>query len=263
MYHLSKAYLIKSRLHQNARQVALQKGVQCFTEVELRKMLLGFGLNVDQIIAVESAKYRKRMKYMEQYKARNEKLVEYIQLDFWNKENWKNVHNIIHILTSYGQQQIIDTPTVMDKYIMYSITELFALSCLRNASEAIVLNYSDFDSAFSTCLYGGAEALNEKRRIHDTVNIATQEDRSFEPHWQEELVSLFSRASESTIAAAHVPLLIQELYENSFYSDKVKVDSSVLGRYPDLTRKFTQDIMAFVQKTCHISDQVFADFIAL
>jgi hypothetical protein len=263
-YKLDKAYLLKTKIHQNARQIALQNNFSCLTEVELRKMLLGFELDVDKILKIENAKYHKQIKYFELYKTKNEKLTDYLRLDYWNKENWRNIHNIIHILKqSETQSEMFKEVSILDKYIFYFATELFAYSLLRNTTEAIVINYADFDSAFVNCLYGGAEALNEKRRIHDAVNIATQENVKFEPEWQADLVNICSRISQSTHVASQIPKLIQDLYENCFYGDKIKIDSKILKKYPDLTRKFTQDIMHFLIKSSDLDEKIFSDFMSI
>lgn len=263
-YKLDKAYLIKTKIHQNARQIALSNNFVTLTEVELRKMLLGFEIDVDKLVKIEAAKYQKQFKYLELFKKKSEKLTDYISLDYWNKENWKNIHNLIHILRqSSTQPEIFDEVTLLDKYILYYTAELFALSILKNTSEAIILNYTDFDSAFVNCMYGGAEALNEKRKIHDAVNIATQENTPFEPAWQADLVNICSRISVSTYAASLIPKLIQDLYENCFYSDKMKIDSKILKKYPDLTRKFSQDILSFIQRSCGLKQETFSDFMSL
>lgn len=264
-YKLGKAYLLKTKIHQNARQIALQNAFVCMTEAELRKMLLGLELDVDRQLKIESAKYYKQVKYLNSFKVKNEKLVEYLQLEYWNKENWKNIHNIIHVLKPTLAQ--VEGPlkdiTVVDQYVHYFVAELFSLSILKNCSEAIVSNYSDFDNAFVGCLYGGAEALHEKRKIHDAVNIATQENIKFEPDWQSDLVTICSRFAQSTGAAANVPRLLQDLYENCFYDDKLKVDQKILKKFPDTTRKFTQDIMQLLTKHCGLNEKIFADFMAV
>lgn len=263
-YGLDKAYLLKTKIHQNARQVAMEHNFICLTEAELRKMLLGFEIDIDKSVKIEIAKYHKQIKYLDSYKKINEKLIDYIQLDYWNRENWKNIHNLIHILKQpSSQSEMFKDVTVMSKYIYYYTVELFAYAIIKNSSEAIVLNYSDFESAFINCLYSGAEALNEKRKVHDAVNIATQQAQNFEPEWQTDLVNICSRLSQSTYAASAIPKLIQDIYENCFYEDKVKMDNRVIKRYPDLTRKFTQDIMQFLQKHCGIDEKLFQDFMVL
>lgn len=264
-YKLGKAYLLKTKIHQNARQIALENNFVCMTEAELRKMLLGLEIDVDRQLKIENAKYHKQLKYLNSFKAKNDKLIEYIQLDYWNKENWKNIHNLIHVLrpTLVQTEGVLKDTTVVDQYVYYFVAELFSLSILRNASEAIVLNYADFDNAFISCLYGGAEALHEKRKIHDAVNIATQENLKFEPEWQSDLVTITSRFAQSTGAAAQVPRLLQELYENCFYDDKVKIDQKIVKRYPDATRKFTQDIMQFLTKHCGLDEKIFLEFMTV
>ncbi len=263
-YKLDKAYLIKSKIHQNARQIAVQNNFICLTEAELRKMLIGLEIDVDKAIKIENAKFQKWSSYFNLYKNKNGKVTDYLGLDYWNKENWRNIHNVLHILKQPNEQsELFENVTLLDKYIYYYATELFAYSILKTSSEAIILNYADFDNAFINCLYGGAEALNEKRRIHDAVNIATQEDFNFEPNWQADLVNICSRMSQATFAASQVPKLIQEIYEGSFYNDKIKIDPKILKKYPDLTRKFAQDIMHFLKNACELNEKMFEDFMKL
>lgn len=263
-YNLDKAYLVKTKIHQNARQIALQNNFVCLTEAELRKMLLGFDMNIDKAVKIELAKYRKHRKLFDVYKSKNERLIDYLQLDFWNKENWKNIHNIIHMLRQSSEQKdMFNEVTLVDKYIYYYAAELFSYSILRNSAEAITLNYSDFESAFGTCLYGGAEALNEKRKIHDAVNIATQKSLSFEPEWQIDLLNICSRFSQSTPSAAKIPSILKEIYENCFYNDRIKIENKILKKFPDLTRKFTQDILSFLNKFCSVNGKVYEDFMQL
>jgi hypothetical protein len=263
-YHLDKAYLVKSKIHQNARQIALQNDFVCLTEAELRKMLLGFNLDVDKVLKIELAKYTKQRKFLEAFKIKSERLIDYIQLDYWNKENWRNIHNIIHILKqSTEQKDIFNEVTSVDKYVFYYVSELFSFSILRNSAEAIVLNYSDFESAFGNCLYGGAEALNEKRKIQDAVNIATQKNSSFEPEWQSDLVNICTRLSQSSPSASCIPSFLKDVYENCIFTDKIKIDNKILRKYPDLTRKFSQDILSFLNKHCSLDERIFADFMKL
>jgi len=263
-YGLDKAYLFKTKIHQNARQIALDNKFRTLTEAELRKMLIGFDFDVDKAVKVESAKYFRQTKCLSAFKIKNDKLIDYISLDFWNKENWKNIHNLTHILKNSEQQpNIFNEVTIAEKYVYYYVAELFCFTILQAVSDAIILNYADFDSAFTNCLYGGAEALNEKRRIHDAVNIATQQAAMFDAEWQADLLNISARFAQNTRAASQIPQLIQEIYEGSFYDDKVKIDMRLLKNYPDLTRKFTQDLFHFLQKNCYLNASIYSDFMEL
>jgi hypothetical protein len=95
------------------------------------------------------------------------------------------------------------------------------------------------------------------------VNIATKSNELFEPDWQINLVNICSRISQSTLAASFIPKLIQEFYENCFFEDRIKVNNKIIKKYPDLTRKFVQDIMQFLNKVCGIDSKIFQDFMTL
>jgi len=260
-YKLDKAYLIKTKIHQNARQIAIDNNFICYTEAEIRRILLGLGINLEKSLNIEFAKYTKVNKVLLDYKSKNEKLIDYISLDLWNKEFWKTIHNIMHLLkVPPAQQTMFDEGSIPVKFLHYYILELFCYSLIKIIGEAITLNYSDFENAFINCLYGGAEALNEKRRIHDAVSIATQDNKKFEPEWQADLISICSRMAGLTASTAVLPKLIQDLYENCFFSNRIKIDNKLVSKYPDATRKFTQDIIQFLKRHCNIPAGIFEDF---
>lgn len=261
-YKLDKGYFIKSKIHQNTRQIAINKRFSCLTEAELRGILLGFGINLDKSLKIENVKFQRLTKALDFFKKKNEKLVDYISLDYWNKENWKNIHNLIHIL-GQSNPEIAESPNSFDKLIHYYVLEIFSIACLRNLSEAMVLNYSDIDNAIINSLYGGAESLNEKRKIHDAVNLATKESKDFSPVWQSDFVSICSRLSQYTLASSKIPSLIQQIRENAFYDYKVSIEQKITRKYPDLTRKFTQDIAFFLSKHSNLSEKIFEDVMKL
>lgn len=261
---LDKAYLIKTKIHQNARQIASQNNFVCLSEAELRKMLAGFEIDVDKHLKIEHAKLSKRQQYFSSYKSRNEKLIEYIELDFWNKEDWKNVHNLLHRIKPVAQDgNIFPEVDIVHKFIYYNVCELFSYSLLKLFSESITLNYADFDSAFVSSLYGGAEALHEKRKIQDAVNIASQQNKQFEPEWQQDLQQICSRMSNSTLSVSLIPSMIQDIYENCFFPTEVKIDNRIVKKYPDHTRKFIQDLMQFMNKNFDIHPAIFSEFMSL
>ncbi|HEY1196238.1 hypothetical protein [Flavobacterium sp.] len=264
-YNLDRGYLIKSKIHQNARQIAIKNGIRCLTESEIRQLLLGFGIDVEKLLNIENAKYLRLNENLKYFKSFNEKLIDYVKLDFWNKENWRNIHNIIHLLshpqsTDFFKEEVRN---IRNKQVYYYVLELFSYSILRNIGESMVLNYSDIKSSITNSLYGGAESLNEKRKIHDLVSQATNSKDSFEPAWHYDLVHICSRLAESTNAASKIPELLQNIIENSFYDNKILIKEEQIKAFPDLTRKFTQDIMQFLIKNCSLDKTIFEDFMKL
>jgi len=261
-YKIDQGYLIKTKIHQNAREIALKNKFRCFTEAEIRRLLLGLEIDVDKRLKIENAKYHKVNNNLKYFKKRNDKIVEYITLDYWNKETWRNIHNVIHRIQAPLNTEIFreGVITIEDKFFFYYLLELFSFLVLKILSEAMNLNYSDVDSAIGTSLYGGAESLNERRRLHDIANHLTKENLNFEPQWHIHFVNISSRFSQHSLAAALIPNLIQDIYQNCFYENKIKINPVILKKYPDLTRKFTQDLMQFLIRNCRVDNTIFEDF---
>jgi hypothetical protein len=261
-YKLDRGYLFKSKIHQNARQVAIQNKLRCLTEAEARQMLLGFDIEIDKSLKIENAKYYKLNKNLNSFKSKNEKLINYILLDFWNRENWKNIHNLLHLLNTPSNSELFTEGILKanEKFVYYFVLELFSMALLRIISESMILNFSDIENSVINSLYGGAEPLNEKRKIHDLVSQATQQNNKFEPEWLSDLIHISFRFSQATYAASKIPVLIQDLYENSLYDAKLMIKVESINKYPDLTRKFTQDLMQFMTKHCNFDKTIFEDF---
>jgi len=134
------------------------------------------------------------------------------------------------------------------------------LAILKNISLSIAQNYSDIEHALLNFLYGGPEALDEKRKLYDLVGQYTNQDGSFSPPWESDFINLSSRFAINTRSCSKIVHLLQDIRENCFYAQKVEINKSILDKYSDLTRKFTQDIMHFIVKYTNIEESTFEDF---
>ncbi len=262
-YKIQKGYLIKSKIHQNARQVSLANNISCFTEPEIRVLLHGLEVDIDKVVKIENAKYQKLTSSIKNEQKSNPKLVSYITYDFWNKENWRNIHNLIHLLSTNIQPSLFKNDTPEKKLFYYYIVELFALALLKNISLSIAQNYSDVEHTLRNFLYGGPEALDEKRKLYDLIGQFTNENTSFSPSWESDFINLSSRFAINTKSCSHIINLLQDIRENCFYARKVAINPDILKPYNDLTRKFTQDIMQFLIKNTAIEEVVFEDFMQI
>lgn len=198
-----------------------------------------------------------------EYRKQNDKLVDYIQYDFWNKDNWKNIHNILHLIGSDGQLELLPTSNILPKIFLYYSMECLSFAVLTNLHHAMMVNYSDIEEAVKNTLYGGAETLSEKQRLYDMVNQALNENKSFAPDWESEFISMSSRFASHARDSSHIMHFLRNIRENAFYKDKIDIKPTILRRYSDLTRKFTQDLIHFASKTSGNSLKAFDELMAI
>ena len=260
---LDRSYFIKSKIHQNARQIAAHNNIKCYSDAELRKLLSGFELELDKEINIERAKYSKIEQSFKILSKYNPKIVDYVTYEYWNKEDWRNIHNMVHILSLNQTSDLLLNQNPIDKLAYYYIVELLSISVLKTTAQAIVINYSDITSAVRTSLYGGSESLNERRKLFDLVGQVTKGKQDFSPEWESDLVNIGSRIALNTRSASFIPLLLQDIRENSFYNDKIDIKPDTIQRYPDGTRKFIQDIVQFVTKSTGVSIEIFAEIMKI
>ena len=262
-FHIDKGYFIKKKIHQNARQVAEKMNVSCYTEAELRKLLLGLNIDIEKQIKIEQARYTKLHNSIKAQKKNNEKIVAYLTFGYWNKENWKNIHNIIHLLKNQKSGELFPEMDIRKKMFCYYILELFTLSVLKNIGEAMIVSLSDINQALRISLYGGADALSEKQKIYDLVNQALSANKMFSPLWEDDFVNLSSRFSDHTKDSSQTIHLLQAIREDAFYSNKVEIKPSLLRNYSDLTRKFVQDLMQFISNHSQIDIKIYGEFMKI
>jgi hypothetical protein len=262
-YKIQKGYLIKSKIHQNARQVSLHNNISCFTEPEIRALLHGFEIDIEKVTKIENAKYNKLSSAIKVEQKNVPKLVSYIMYDFWNKDSWRNIHNIIHLLNLNVQQTLFNDESAEKKLFYYYVVELFALAVLKNISLSIAQNYSDVGHALLNFLYGGPEALYEKKKLYDLIGQYTNQESLFSPSWEIDFINLSTRFAANTKSCSRIIHLLQDIRANCFYAQKVEIKKNTLDKYSDLTRKFTQDIMQFLIKYTKTKESTFEDFMKI
>jgi len=260
---INRGYFIKTKIHQNARQIASEKNLLCFTEAELRQFLLNCNIDIEKQIKIEKAKYGRLNSALMGYKKINSKIIDYISYEYWNRENWRNIHNIIHLLKLKQGEDFFPETNILEKYMCYYFLELFSLATLKNISKAMLLSYSDIDNAIKIALYGGSESLSEKQKIYDLVSQELKKDVSFSPEWESDFINLSSRFALHSKHSSKVVQTLNEIRENCFFSDKIRISSKLLRNYSDLTRKFTQDLMQFLVKYTSIDKNIFKEFMGV
>lgn len=258
-YNLSQGYLIKSKIHQNAREISLNQNIICYSESELRQILISFDNDLEKQLDIENAKYLSMQEALDVGKKYNEKMHSYITLDYWNKDNWKNIHNIMHLLSHQEEKNLFDEKNIKISQFCYYIMELFSLALILNISKAIKMSYSDIERSIEVSLYGNAEEYNEKRKIHDAVSIATKTIEKFEPEWQVYLINIAKRFSQKPKEASQIVKLFKDISENSFYKDKIVINERMLKKYSELTIKFAQDICNLIINYTLIDKDNFID----
>lgn|GEM_PF-1910149 len=261
-FSLDKAYFLKKKIHQNARQVALSSKIMTFSEAEFRVLLFGLGVDVDKEIKIEKAIYFNLKNAREYIKKVDEKLLSYMLFEYWNKENWRNIHNIIYRLESLkdiSEKNI----SIEFKLYLYNTLELLIRSILLNVSRAMSLNYSDIENSSKVLLFGDAESLHERRKLLDLVNIELGGQNGLKASWQEDYIDLCRRFSEKPNYSSLMPDLIHDIVNNSFYERMIIIDKKLIAKYNEITRKFIQDIIQFLEKNLDLNKKFFKEFMEL
>lgn len=264
-YGLNKGYFLKTKIHQNARQISFEKGILNYSEAELRKLLIGFEIDIDKEIKIEKARFFKLSSAFENLKKIDEKLADYLSYEYWNKEAWRNIHNLLHLFKGNKTQAALfpDIISPIIKLSYYYTLELFIRAILIILNKAMILNYSDIERSIEVVIYGSAESLHERRKLADLIQQATGKNEGFETIWQSDFVALCTRFTEHSKAAANMPNLIQDIIDFAFYDTEIKINKTIMNKYSDVTRKFIQDTIRFMTKNTDFNEDIFKEFMVL
>jgi hypothetical protein len=134
--NLDRSYFIKTKIHQNARQISSHNNIKCFSDAELRKMLSGFDIDIDKEIKIEGAKYSKIEQTFKLLTKSKPKIVDYISYEYWNKEDWRNIHNMVHSLSLTQTHNLFPPQKPIEKLAFYYIVELLSIAILKTISQA-------------------------------------------------------------------------------------------------------------------------------
>jgi hypothetical protein len=259
-YGLHKAYFVKTKLHSNARNVAVSKGMSTYDAAELRQLLLGLSIDVDKQSKIETALYNRISSAHRHVASIDPKLHSYILFEYWNRDDWRNIHNLIHLLkntNSYAKQNI----TLDLKYYHYLVLELFIRATLLVLHKAMNLSLSDLPNSLTVMLYGSADSLNERRQLSDLISQTIGKDERFEPSWQNSFLELCGRFSERPYQSSLMPKMIQDILDDGFFKDMLMIDGRIMKKYDDIVRKFTQDVIHFLKTSANINIDLFEEFL--
>ncbi len=261
---LNQAYFIKSKIHTNARLVSEELKVRSLSEADIRRMLIGNEYDPDKIRKIEQAKYLKNKDIVKWYSTRNKKLVDYIKYEFWNKESWRNIHNLIHLLQVSNKDLFSENNIhLKEKYMSLYVIELFSISLLKLINNSITLNYSDFRGSLLNNLYGGSESLNERRKMFDIVNQIKGTTENFAAPWEENLLEMSERFADKTKFSSKIPNFLNMIREYFFYKSDIKIVKKRTNLYDDLTRKFSQDLIFFFTQNRIVPEKTFEELMKI
>jgi len=245
--NIQHGYLVKSRLHQNAREIAGGLGIRVLTEAELREFLLPSNPDLERSQREIKSLYIKHQKIMEHMKISHKRFHDYVLYEYWNKPDWQNIHNLRHLFTTI--QKEVSADQQQEKFFAGFILitmGLFARSILKIISDSICISFSDLRNSLTVSLFGGPESFREKQRLFDNMSQVNGTNEKFLPDWIVDLTQFGERLARYPKSAATIPEVVDQLISKvDLSSDKPFIQNIQITE--DIVRKYVQDLVEIVQ----------------
>ena len=262
-----KGYLIKNKIATNAREIGEKVNISTLDNFEIRQLLKNLNLldtTNDEWVEIQLENYI-REKYICENSQKFTRIMDYIKNDYWHQKNFRNIHNMIFLVSSV--KNVNDYKTKEGEYALLQISKYMSLSVIQLASYAIHKNYGNPVDKIKEYIFGGAKERREREVLFDKINqvLATEarEQENFEPEFVTDLIEICLRFMAAPNFAKQVPICIDNCM-NAFVIESIGYNRDKLtNKYKDITLKLAKDVIIFICKQANIKPDIFEDILNL
>jgi len=259
-FGIQRGYLIKSKIAQNARELAGNVGITTFSAAELQQFLTtAFRIDLDETLRTEAAANISLRTLDARFGSGFEQLWKYLRFEFWNRECHRNVQALLRLSASLSKQ--LDKRDSAHRFGAMRVLYYLSLALLELCGKVIAMGLSDPGRTFSVQIFGGARERREREVLFDMVHqyVPSSQDAvfAFEPDYMSGLSELAMRLIRSASDAAEIPRFLHGVIEEKFMGIGDRA-----GGAGTVTRKLSQDIALFVMKAAALDRAIFEELLA-
>jgi len=266
----NKRFLIKSRIHDNAREIGRHLEVVCLDESELVETLKRLAVNDGAPSAEEQLSYKQQKSWFIEMRTqrRTQLLANYLESEVWSRTYWENLHNLLYLLEKFLKSVKMNTATFRN-FVVFRTASALSISILYLCRQIMISGLSNLGRGVELYVFGGPAAKRERERLRDEVQRASPTLEGFdipvEPSFLNDLKEVVAYLMLSPRKAILVPQVFGEAVEIISTTDG-KFDSTKWSKKHDpIAMKLAKDTLEFVCKACNITEQhqSLLDFLSL
>lgn len=250
-----KAYLVQSRIDQNAREIGLQTGIWCLDDANLDTLLAGCGVE-DAHIQVEKTSYEKKVALGEPQKKAFPKAVEYLKYDFWTLPNYRNVVNLIRLFKLMAKS--VDAQNESHRLLAKQMAVNLAVAVSQITADVLRHDANDVPMVVLNRLLGGARERRDREVLFDTIaKLIPEQKLSITPDFYEPLTEVVLRFVNAARDACKTINCLDHFVRQGL-SDKFEgVWGSAEQNYGTRTIKLANDVYHFIGRSTGVSLAIF------
>jgi hypothetical protein len=267
-FHASRGWLVKTRIADNARQVAKRLSVRPLDHDELAILLRGWELDPAEVLARERAFYGAELSLQRALHAEDASrtLLRYCDSDVWLREFWESIHNLIYLLSKRNESGL-NTDQSEHRYLAFRVATLMSICVLRLCGEIAQWKLSNPDRGVELFVFGGAAGRRERERMFDqlrqTVPAEVFRDRSLDPPFLDALKDVVAAMLRNSRSARRVPRCLQHAIQ-AYFSDDPNLPElpKPADVWDEVTLKLAKDVVEFTLAASGVDARIAAAFLA-
>jgi hypothetical protein len=250
-----KAYLVQSRIDQNAREIGLQTGIWCLDDANLDTLLAGCGVE-DAHIEVEKTSYEKKVALGEQQKKTFPKSVEYLKYDFWTLPNYRNVVNLIRLFKLMAKG--VDAQNESHRLLAKQMAVNLAVAVSQITADVLRHDANDVPMVVLNRLLGGARERRDREVLFDTIaKLIPEQKLSITPDFYEPLTEVVLRFVNAARDACKAINCLDHFVRQGLSDSFEHVWGSAEQNYGARTIKLANDVYHFIGRSTGVPLSLF------
>jgi len=159
----NKKFLIKSQIHENAREVGRQLGVVCLSESELTQILQNLAMDTSRPSSEELVYYRQQKAWFLSMRKQDgsKHLANYIESEVWLRPYWENLNNVIYLVQNFLKSYGSSLPVYTD-FVIFRAIQSLTISILYFCRQIMTGFVSDVGRDVELFILGGPNARQQR-----------------------------------------------------------------------------------------------------
>jgi hypothetical protein len=266
-FEADRGWLVKTRIHENARHVAGRLRVQPLALGELTILAGAYGLQDDAALGREAAFFKAdwRMRQAVLRAGDHKILLAYCDSGVWLREYFESIHNLIYMLEKRGQKGRLDPTSATDRYLVIRAAVALGLCILRLTSEVVGWNASESDRGVELFLFGGPSGRRQREGLLDGIKqivpADTHEERLLDPPFLGDLKDMVRALIRNARWSQKVLPCLADV-TRLFYLETDHPDRPHLAEmWDEVTIKLSKDVVDFSLRASGLSAAFGAPFL--
>lgn len=259
-FGISRGYFVKTRISQNARELAASINVTAMDEEELQSFLTkSLDLDIRRDFAAERDRYDKTGRLEASVQGHFPRVHKYLRFEFWNLAAYRNMHNLMKLATALREPSAQNG--LVARYLFYRLLYHVAITVLQLTARAVATGLRDPVREVAVKVFGGPRERREREILFDSVRRllpgGAEGALSFEPGFLPSLNETIVRLVRSAPAAAEIPAFIKTVTDDRILEGARKKPEA----YDTVTRKLSQDLCLFLIKEAGLGEPLGAEIL--